>query len=32
VLILPVTDDHQVRGIITRQDFFSSLAQRFLDG
>jgi len=31
VLILPVTDDHRVRGIITRQDFFSSLAQRFLD-
>lgn len=30
VLILPVTEDHRVQGIITRQDFFRSLAERFL--
>jgi CBS domain-containing protein len=33
VLILPVTEDRRVRGIITRQrqDFFQSLAERFLE-
>jgi CBS domain-containing protein len=31
VLILPVTDNRQVIGVITRSDFFRALAERFLD-
>jgi CBS domain-containing protein len=30
VLILPVTEDRQVIGVITRSDFFRALAERFL--
>lgn len=30
VLIVPVTDDAQVTGVITRSDFFAALAERFL--
>ena len=30
VLIVPVTDDDSVMGVITRADFFRSVAQRFL--
>jgi CBS domain-containing protein len=30
VLILPVTDDRRVIGVITRSDFFRSVAERFL--
>jgi CBS domain-containing protein len=30
VLIVPVVDDGRVRGIITRGDFFRSVAERFL--
>ena len=30
VLIVPVVDDGRVRGIITRGDFFRSIAERFL--
>lgn len=32
VLIIPVTDDGRVCGIVTRTDFFSALAERFVDG
>jgi CBS domain-containing protein len=32
VLILPVVDDRQVVGVITRADFFRAVAQRFLAG
>jgi CBS-domain-containing membrane protein len=31
VLLVPVTDHGRVVGVITRADFFRSLAQRFLD-
>jgi len=31
VLIVPVVEDGKVIGVITRADFFHSLAQRFLD-
>jgi CBS domain-containing protein len=31
VLIIPVTRDRQVVGVITRSDFFHRLAERFLD-
>ena len=31
VLIVPVTDDDRVIGVITRADFFRSVAQRFLE-
>jgi len=31
VLIVPVTDDGRVIGVITRADFFRSVAQRFLE-
>jgi CBS domain-containing protein len=31
VLIVPVTDDGRVVGVITRADFFRSVAQRFLE-
>ena len=31
VLIVPVTDDRRVHGVITRADFFRALARRFLD-
>ncbi len=31
VLIVPVVEDGKVIGVITRADFFRSLAQRFLD-
>ncbi len=31
VLIVPVADSGQVRGVITRTDFFHRLAQRFLE-
>jgi CBS domain-containing protein len=31
VLIVPVTDDGRVVGVITRAEFFRSVAQRFLD-
>lgn len=31
VLIVPVTDDGRVAGVITRADFFRSVAQRFLE-
>jgi CBS domain-containing protein len=31
VLIIPVTDGGQVKGVITRSDFFSKLAKRFLE-
>ena len=31
VLILPVTEDRRVIGVITRADFFAALAGRFLD-
>lgn len=30
VLILPVTDDTRITGVITRSDFFRALAKRFL--
>lgn len=30
VLLLPVTDDSEVLGVITRADFFRSVAERFL--
>ncbi len=32
VLIIPVVDGGQVRGVITRRDFFGDLAERFLAG
>jgi CBS domain-containing protein len=32
VLILPVAEDGQVIGVITRSDFFRALAERFLAG
>ena len=32
VLIIPVTDDGRVCGIVTRTDFFSALAERFVAG
>lgn len=32
VLIVPVTDDHRVVGVITRADFFRALAERFTSG
>jgi CBS domain-containing protein len=32
VLIVPVTDHGQVRGVITRTEFFRALAERFLEG
>jgi predicted transcriptional regulator len=31
VLIVPVTERRQVKGVITRSDFFRKLAERFLD-
>lgn len=31
LLIVPVTDNGQVVGVITRSDFFRALAERFLD-
>jgi CBS domain-containing protein len=31
VLIVPVLEDGEVRGVITRSDFFAELARRFLD-
>ena len=31
VLIVPVTEDGRVVGVITRKDFFRSLAERFLE-
>ena len=31
VLVVPVVDDGQVLGIITRHAFFPAVAQRFLD-
>ena len=31
VLIVPVVDDGRLVGVITRSDFFTALAQRFLD-
>lgn len=31
VLIVPVLDDRRLVGVITRSDFFSALARRFLD-
>jgi CBS domain-containing protein len=31
VLILPVTEDGRVTGVITRSDFFRSVAERFLE-
>jgi CBS domain-containing protein len=31
VLIVPVSDGGRVRGVITRSDFFASLAERFLE-
>jgi CBS domain-containing protein len=31
VLIVPVTESGQVKGVITRSDFFSKLAERFLE-
>ena len=30
VLVLPVTEDRRVVGVITRSDFFRSVAERFL--
>jgi CBS domain-containing protein len=32
VLLVPVADDGRVTGVITRSDFFRSLAERFLGG
>ena len=32
VLVVPVTDDGKVTGVITRSDFFRSIADRFLAG
>jgi len=32
VLLVPVADNGQVAGVITRADFFRSVAERFLDG
>jgi CBS domain-containing protein len=32
VLLVPVVDEGKVVGVITRSDFFSSVAERFLDG
>jgi CBS domain-containing protein len=32
VLIIPVTDDGRVCGIVTRTDFFTELAERFIAG
>jgi CBS domain-containing protein len=32
VLIIPVTDERRVVGVITRSDFFRALAERFLAG
>ena len=31
VLIVPVLDDHHVVGVITRTDFFRTIAERFLE-
>ena len=31
VLLVPVVDDHTVRGVITRNDFFKALAERVLE-
>ena len=31
VLIIPVVDGGQVRGVITRRDFFRTIAERFLE-
>jgi CBS domain-containing protein len=31
VLVVPVLDDGHVRGLITRRDFFRTLAERFVD-
>jgi CBS domain-containing protein len=31
VLVIPVTDDGRVTGLITRSDFFRTIAERFLD-
>jgi len=32
VLLVPVVDEGKVVGVITRSDFFSGVAERFLDG
>jgi CBS domain-containing protein len=32
VLVIPIVDDGQVQGVITRSDFFRALGERFLDG
>ena len=32
VLVLPVADNGKVIGVITRSDFFRSVAERFLHG
>jgi CBS domain-containing protein len=31
VLIIPITDDGRVTGVITRSDFFRALGERFLE-
>jgi CBS domain-containing protein len=31
VLIVPVVDERQIRGVVTRADFFRRLGQRFLE-
>jgi CBS domain-containing protein len=31
VLVVPVVDDRQIVGLITRRDFFRTLAERFLE-
>jgi CBS domain-containing protein len=31
VLVVPIVDDHKVVGLITRSDFFRTLAERFLE-
>ena len=32
VLIIPIVDGGEVRGVITRRDFFRAVAERFLEG
>jgi predicted transcriptional regulator len=32
VLIVPITENHKVVGVITRTDFFRALAERFTAG
>lgn len=31
VLVIPIVDDGEVQGVITRSDFFSALGERFLE-